>query len=252
MKIFIIYLILFCSVINAREIGQTEITTEEGIEVYQKEKFYLLKKNVEIESDNFKLTAEKVKAHFDKDLYDITNIFCETNVVFESSQGLKVTGNVVEHDIKKEIMKVNGKNSNVINKDFTMISDGSIKINNLLGNFELYGPNSKLNATDIIIIGEDIKGNFINVNGENIVNKLNVIDKDRVNIQTETSNMFAKRAEYNKQQNIIELFENVVIIRNNESISGDYAKMNTLDESYFVKSNTKSKRVKAILENTDE
>ena len=38
----------------------------------------------------------------------------------------------------------------------------------------------------------------------------------------------------------------------NESIVGDYAKMNTLDESYFVKTNYKSKKVKAILEKTDE
>ena len=67
MKIIIIYFFLFLSILQARELGQTEITTEEGIEVYQKEKYYLLKKNVEIESDNFKLTAQIVKAYFDKD-----------------------------------------------------------------------------------------------------------------------------------------------------------------------------------------
>ena len=39
-------LIIFClisTILSAREIGQTDITTEEGIEVYQKEKYYLLK-----------------------------------------------------------------------------------------------------------------------------------------------------------------------------------------------------------------
>ena len=63
--------------------------------------------------------------------------------------------------------------------------------------------------------------------------------------------MFAKRAEYNKQENIIELFENVKIIRDNELITGDYAKINTLDESYFIKTN-ESKRVKVLLNKTDE
>ena len=63
--------------------------------------------------------------------------------------------------------------------------------------------------------------------------------------------MYAKKAKFNKQKNIMELFENVLIIRDNESISGDYAKMNTIDESYVVKTN-KTKRVKAILEKTDE
>ena len=75
-------LIIFCfftTILNARDVGQTEITTEEGIEVYQKEKYYLLKVNVEIKSDNFNLTADHVKAFFDKDLYDITNIHSKGN-----------------------------------------------------------------------------------------------------------------------------------------------------------------------------
>ena len=132
-----------------------------------------------------------------------------------------------------------------------MFSDGSIEINNSSGEFKLYGLNSKLITDEIKIIGEDIRGNYVIVDGENIVQQLNVEDKTQVNIQTETSNMYAKKAKFNKQKNIIELFENVLIIRDNESISGDYAKMNTIDESYVVKTN-KTKRVKAILEKTDE
>ena len=56
----------------ARVVGETEITTEDGIEVFQNEKFYLLKKNVKILSDSFTLSADKVKIDFDKNLYDIT------------------------------------------------------------------------------------------------------------------------------------------------------------------------------------
>ena len=44
MKLFIV--LLFCiplSFLQAKELGETEITTEDGIEVYQKEKYYLLK-----------------------------------------------------------------------------------------------------------------------------------------------------------------------------------------------------------------
>ena len=39
MKIFIVYFFLFLSMLQAREIGQTEITTEEGME-------YIKKKNI--------------------------------------------------------------------------------------------------------------------------------------------------------------------------------------------------------------
>ncbi len=252
MKIFIVYFFLFLSMLQAREIGQTEITTEEGMEVYQKEKYYILKKNVEIESDNFKLKAQEVKAYFEKDLYDITVIYSKGNVIFESNQGLKVLGNEVDHNIKKEKIDVRGKESFLKNNDFTMVSDGSININNSSGDFKLYGLNSKLSTDEIIIIGEDIKGKYVNVDGENIVDILTVKDPTKVNIQTETSNMFAKSAIYNKQENIIELFENVIIIRNNESVTGDYAKMNTVDESYFVKTNSTNKRVKAVIEKADE
>ena len=45
-KIFISYLIFIFASWNllARSAGETEITTDEGIEVFQNEKFYLLKK----------------------------------------------------------------------------------------------------------------------------------------------------------------------------------------------------------------
>ena len=91
-------LIIFCffsTILNARDVGQTEITTEEGIEVYQKEKYYLLKTNVEIISDNFNLKADLVKAFFDKDLYDLTNIYSEGNVILESNQEIKAIGNKI-------------------------------------------------------------------------------------------------------------------------------------------------------------
>ena len=70
-KIFISYLIFIFASWNllARNVGETEITTDEGIEVFQNEKFYLLKKNVQIISDTFSLSGDKVKVIFNKDLY---------------------------------------------------------------------------------------------------------------------------------------------------------------------------------------
>ena len=121
MKIILILLLLIVTNLKARESGQTEITTEGGIEVYQKEKYYLLKKNVE------------------KDLYDIVDIYSQGNVVFKSNQGLRVLGNEVDHNVKQEIIDIRGEGSFLQNKDFTMISDGSIHINNISGEFK---PNS--------------------------------------------------------------------------------------------------------------
>ena len=72
--IFTILIFITFNPINARNIGETEITTEDGIEVFQDEKYYLLKKNVKIVSDDFEITSDMVKAKFEIDLYDITSL----------------------------------------------------------------------------------------------------------------------------------------------------------------------------------
>ena len=58
-KLFII-IIFFSSSTLSREVGQTEITTDEGIEVFQNEKYYLLKNNVQIISDDFQLDIRSI------------------------------------------------------------------------------------------------------------------------------------------------------------------------------------------------
>ena len=67
---FLLILLNFKSTFS-RNSGETEITTEDGIEVFQEEKFYLLKKNVEILSDELELKGQVVKIYFENDLYDI-------------------------------------------------------------------------------------------------------------------------------------------------------------------------------------
>tara|TARA_Y100000590_G_C15732135_1_gene1017409 strand:- start:2166 stop:2921 length:756 start_codon:yes stop_codon:yes gene_type:complete len=251
MKIFLIFFLLICSTIQSREVGQTEITTEEGIEVYQKEKYYLLKKNVFIDSDNFTLKAEKVKAFFEKDLYDIVEIFSIGNVSLESNNDLKVLGNEVDYNVIEESIDIRGKNCFFQNSKFTMISDKNISVNNTTGFFDLYGNNAKLEGNNIIIIGEKINGKFTNIDGQNAIENLDAEDKEELNIKTETLDMYSLKAKFNSMENTIELFDNVKIIRDNELILGDYAIINTLDESYKIKSN-ESKRVKVLLEKQDE
>ena len=88
MRIFlkIIVLFLLCDTLFARDKGETEITTEDGIEVYQEEKYYLLKKNVKIDSDNFILNADFVKIKFNESMYDIIELDAKGNVSFISEE----------------------------------------------------------------------------------------------------------------------------------------------------------------------
>ena len=96
-----------------------------------------------------------------------------------------------------------------------------------------------------------VKGKFSQIENINEVEFLYVEDKTQINIKTETLDMYALKADYDNKINIIELFDNVKIYRDNESILGDYAKINTLTESYKVTSK-ESGKVKVLLNKTDE
>ena len=248
----LIIILFFSSSILSREVGQTEITTDEGIEVFQKEKYYLLKKNVSIISDNFELKADLVKAYFDKDLYDISKIESAINVILKSSKGILAKGDKINFSTKDENISIKGNSSSLTYGNIFMFSQDLVKVNNLNGNFTIKGNEAELKTDSIHIFGSLIKGNFVTINNVKEVEKLYVEDDKQANIKTENINMFAKIAKYNKKDNIIELFENVEVIRDNEIITGDYANIDTLNQSYKVKSNNSDKKVKVLISQTNE
>ena len=253
-KIFTSYLIfIFASwSLSARNIGETEITTDEGIEVFQNEKFYLLKKNVQIISDTFSLSGDEVKVFFNKDLYDITTIYADGKVILNAdANGINAIGNSMEIYLIDEKIIVRGLNSKLHLKNTIMLSDGRIEVNNKDGIFVLTGPNSSMSSEDINITGENIDGQFSTIDENREVIKLNVKDEKISNIKTTDVDMYANKVIYDKKNSIIELFENVKIIRGNEIITGDYGTLNTDTNSYKVKSNN-SNKVKVIITQNNE
>ena len=132
-----------------------------------------------------------------------------------------------------------------------MLSDGRIEVNNKDGIFVLTGPNSSMSLEDINITGENIDGQFSTINEKKEIIKLNVKDKKISNIKTNDVDMYANKVIYDKKNSIIELFENVKIIRGNEIITGDYGTLDTDTNSYKVKSNN-SNKVKVIITENNE
>ena len=248
--IFFSILILNYKYALGRNIGETEITTEDGIEVFQEEKYYLLKKNVEIVSDEFELNGDLVKIYFEKDLYDIKELFASTDVNFISSAyNIKGKGEVLTFNIQNEQINVTGKESELFLETTEMFSDGSIAVDNLAGSFSIEGPNSKLISDEIFITGFMINGILVTNNGARDITNLEVEDENILNIITEDTEMFSKKALYNKEKSIIELFDSVTIKRGSEIITGDYGILDTNKNSYKVSSNN-SNKVKVIISNT--
>ena len=247
----IIIIFLISITLNAREIGETEITTEDGIEVFQNEKYYLLKQNVKIVSDNFTLRADKVKINFDKSLYDITELDANGNVDFNSSEfKIKGIGNFLSFKVKNEQIKVEGKGSQLVTSDVKMFSDGFIEVNNLNGDFFLKGTNSKLVNDNIIIKAETINGNFSEKANEKEITYLEVIDKNISYVKNNDTEMYAKKINFDYDTSIIELIDDVIIIRDEEKITGDYGTLDTRNNSYKIKSNNQNK-VKVIIQNNE-
>ena len=247
----LIIILLISITVNAREIGETEITTEDGIEVYQNEKFYLLKKNVKIESDNFTLSEDNVKISFDKNLYDITELDANGNVDFNSQEfEIKGIGNFLNFKVKIERVKVEGEGSQLITKDIKMFSDGLIEVSNLNGDFLLKGVNSKLINENIIIKSEYINGNFSKNKDKKEINNIVVNDENLSYVKNNDTEMYAKKINFDNDASIIELIDDVTIIRNEEKITGDYGTLDTKNNSYKIKSNNQNK-VKVIIQNNE-
>ena len=250
-NILIYFSLVIFITLSIPAVSQTTITTNDGIEIFQIEKFYLLKNNVEIISEEFKLSADLVKAYFNKDLYDITKIESSGNAQLSSLNGIKATGDKIIFSTLSNIITVEGLSSFLTNNTIEMYSDSFIKIDNSEGLFAIKGNNSKLVNADIIMTGKSIIGKFESIDGSNIVKNLEIKDDDTIIIKTKNIMMYGKLALYNETNNIIELFENVKIVRNNETVTGDYAKINLLKESYKVSSKNTSNKVKIILENNE-
>ena len=251
-KLIIFFLTIFLNYKYAlsRNIGETEITTEDGIEVFQEEKYYLLKKNVEIISDEFELNSDLVKIYFEKDLYDIQELVASTNVNFKSSAyNIKGKGEMLRFNVINEEINVIGERSELFLETTDMFSDGSIIVNNLAGSFSIEGSNSKLVSDNITITGFLINGILNNKNGIREISNLEVRDENILSIITEDTEMFSKKAFYDREKSIIELFDSVTIKRGSEIITGDYGILDTNKNSYKVSSNN-SNKVKVIISNT--
>ena len=124
-----------------------------------------------------------------------------------------------------------------------MFSNILINVDNLQQTFSLQGESSILQNNEIKIIASSIKGSFKSNKNVNEIEELFINDKNKLNIITKTSSMFAMKANYNKLQDTIELHENVLIIRDQETIEGEYALIDITNESYKIKSE-KNKKVK--------
>ena len=247
----IIIIFLISITLNAREIGETEITTEDGIEVFQNEKFYLLKQNVKIVSDNFTLSADEVKINFDKSLYDIIELDANGNVDFDSNEfEISGSGNYLNFKVKVEKIRVEGEGSELVTSDVKMFSDGFIEVSNLNGDFLLNGINSKLINKNIIIEAETINGNFSKKANEKEITYLEVIDKNISYVKNNDTEMYAKKINFDYDTSIIELIDDVIIIRYEEKITGDYGTLDTRNNSYKIKSNNQNK-VKVIIQNNE-
>ncbi len=250
--IFIFVIFLISNITIARSIGETEIITDEGIEVFQKEKYYLLKKNVRISSDDFSLSGNYIKVFFGENLYDISQIEAKEDVELKSKEtSISSNGQNLNFDIKNQKLLVFGQGSELFIDNIKMFSDEKIEVNNVSGKFILYGENSRLVGDNIFIRADFIDGIFINESKGKKIDFLFVSDKNISYVKSDNTEMYAKNIRFDNKSSLIELEDDVKIIRDGEIITGGYGSLNTKTNSYKIKSNP-DKKVKVIISNDDK
>ena len=204
--LLLIFFIFLIKALNAEQIDNdtTVITTDGGINVYQDEKYYDLNKNVKIKSKNFSLKADNVIAHYNKDFYDLTKIIATGGVEIITSEGSEIKGNKVIYDINS-------------------------------GNFSIFG-NGIFIIDELRIEGEDIQGIITEIDKVKYIEKIEAKDSKKVFIKNKDMKSYSKSAIYLKETGVLELFDEVKIIKGQEVTTGDYANINLETNSYSIKS----------------
>ena len=175
------------------------------------------------------------------------------SAAYAGNTNLAITNTNEIYENRKSIIskiKVEGEGSQLVTSDVSMYSDGFIEVSNLNGDFLLKGINSKLVNENIIIKAETINGKFSENNNEKEINYLEVIDKNISYVKNNDTEMYAKKINFDYDTSIIELIDDVIIIRNEEKITGDYGTLDTRNNSYKIKSNNQ-KKVKVIIQNNE-
>ena len=105
---------------------------------------------------------------------------------------------------------------------------------------------------DVLIIeAVFIEGVYQSIEGKNQIVFLNVYDETIAYIKNNNTEMYAKNIKFDEKTSIILLEESVKIIRDGETITGDYGTLDTKNNSYKIKSNN-SKKVRVVISNKDE
>ena len=110
--------------------------------------------------------------------------------------------------------------------------------------------NSKLRNENIFIKANAIDGIFLNGVNAMQITLLRVSDEKISYVKNNDTEMYAKKINFDNDISIIELIDNVTIIRNGEKITGDYGTLDTKNNSYKIKSKDQTK-VKAIIQDNE-
>ena len=102
----------------------------------------------------------------------------------------------------------------------------------------------------ILIEAKSIDGIFSSSLDTMKITFLKVFDEEISYVKNNNTEMYAKKINFDNKISIIELIDDVVIIRNGEKITGDYGTLDTKNNSYKIKSNNDTK-VKAIILNNE-
>ena len=99
-------------------------------------------------------------------------------------------------------------------------------------------------------MANSISGLFSDYDNQKNISVLNIYDEELSYIKNNDIEMYAKKINFDNNNSLIELIDDVIIIRDGEKITGDYGTLDTKKNSYKIKS-TDQKKVIVIIQNNE-
>ena len=238
---FLLFIIYFKSVFANERPHQFNIEADKSIEYFEKEKTYVASGSAKASKGKFSIKAEKIKIFMEKTKNsNMTDIEATGNVII-IDENTVAKSNFAKYNFKKKYIILKGKNQFIESKKFKISSKKFISFDDINKIATSEGDVYLSLGGSISISSDKINANFDKINNTLITAFAN----GNVKIETKTETITSNSAKYDNKTNLISLKGNVVINRDNNSLSGEKGYMNLKTRKSKIES-AKSKRVKGV------
>ena len=211
--------LVWAQTVNNKIKSELTVEADESLEWFEKEKYYIAKGNVILKKDGVTLKANVVKANyaFENGENILRKITAKDNVVL-TKLDTKATGQYMKYNFKDKVAKISGPFQTFSSPSGYLESRKLIMFDDLKNIAEANGNVKLILSNNTIIYADKLKADF--EPDDKSLKKATASGNVIIENTLKQRKSKADLGVYNSDNNIIELFGDVIIINKDSSISG--------------------------------